>query len=120
MTNVPLIADVLAYYGLGTIVVRKGWFPIRCPFHDDETASASVNLDLDGFRCHACGTRGDAIGLVMSQEDLPDRSSAISFIEEELGISHDEIRKRRGRSGGVSSGKRDNGGSRPSVPSRGS
>ena len=30
----------------------------RCPFHDDRTASLSVNVDTDVYLCHACGEKG--------------------------------------------------------------
>ncbi len=42
--------------------LRSGWTPIKCPFHDDSQASASVCLT--GFNCHACGIKGDLISLV--------------------------------------------------------
>lgn len=110
---------MLAYYGLDRVKKRKGWQSIRCPFHDDEQASASINLDLNGFKCHGCGISGDALKIIKDQEDLPDRASAEQFAQEELGISHKDIRE------GSSSGRPVPGGTkhlpagRPKIPSRG-
>ena len=38
-----------------------GWALSRCPFHDDERASFSVNLVHGGFHCFACGARGGSV-----------------------------------------------------------
>jgi CHC2 zinc finger len=46
------------------------WQPVRCPFHDDRHASASLNLHSNRFNCHACGVHGDALDLVMEEESL--------------------------------------------------
>ena len=40
-------------------VPHRGTFSARCPFHDDRTASMSVNLDRGGiWACHACNIGG--------------------------------------------------------------
>ena len=41
----------------------------RCPFHDDSTASASVDFEHQLFNCFACGTSFDSIGFVMAYEN---------------------------------------------------
>lgn len=58
------LPEVLAYFGADydSDHTHSGWLSIKCPFHDDTHASASVSKTF--FRCHACGTYGDAIGLV--------------------------------------------------------
>lgn len=48
----------------------KGWVACRCPFHDDQHASASANLLTGGFRCHACEARGDLVGFHMRRTGL--------------------------------------------------
>ena len=30
----------------------------KCPFHDDKTASLSVNIEKNAYLCHACGEKG--------------------------------------------------------------
>ena len=65
----PSIAAVLSRYGL-EVPERTGWRPVQCPFHDDRSASASVNTDLGGFRCHGCGVSGDAYRLLMEREGI--------------------------------------------------
>ncbi len=47
---------------------RGGWQSVRCPnqgahSRGDRSPSASVNLDLGRFRCHACGLAGDGYDL---------------------------------------------------------
>ena len=32
----------------------------KCPFHDDRTASLSVNVEKGAYLCHACGEKGGA------------------------------------------------------------
>ncbi|MFA5448814.1 MAG: CHC2 zinc finger domain-containing protein [Clostridia bacterium] len=40
-----------------------------CPFHDDNTQSASVDFDNHLFNCFACGSAFDSIGFVMAYEN---------------------------------------------------
>ncbi len=85
----PAIADVLAEMGAdpGDIPTGFGWVRMRCPFHEDRTASAAVNHDPEtgGFVCHANDTcpRGDAIkllqlGLGLTFRDAVKRASDLS------------------------------------------
>lgn len=65
------ILDVLSYYGANVNhVSRFGWSPIKCIWHNDSHASASVNVDLGGFKCHTCGISGDGIKIIREQEHL--------------------------------------------------
>lgn len=58
------VPDPLTYYRahLHTLRIgRDGWARARCPFHEDNHASLSVNLNHGGWRCHAgCGS-GDLV-----------------------------------------------------------
>lgn len=47
-----------------------GYSKIRCPFHDDSEASASVNLDSNYFKCFGCDVSGDVIDLIMLEEGV--------------------------------------------------
>ena len=86
------IAAVLEHYGADLHRTREvGWQPVKCPFHEDRTASASVNLNLGGFRCHACGMSGDALKLIAEKEGLSRRDAA-SFAKTVLGASVRNIR----------------------------
>lgn len=40
-----------------------------CPFHDDTTASASIDFENNLFNCFACGNAFDSIGFVMAYEN---------------------------------------------------
>ena len=61
---------VLAHYGLGPIG-RGRQIKLRCPFHDDERPSCSVNLDKGLFHCHAggCGASGNVLDFVHRMEN---------------------------------------------------
>lgn len=61
--NYP-IEPILRELGCDDVPTGSGWVRIKCPFHDDHTASASVNHDLNAFRCHTCDVSGDAIKLL--------------------------------------------------------
>lgn len=87
------IAAVLEHYGADLHRVGEhGWRPLRCPFHDDRLASASVNLAKGAFRCHGCAAKGDAIALIKQQEGT-DYQGAIQFAEEVLGASCGDVRR---------------------------
>jgi DNA primase len=43
---------------------------VKCPFHDDNTASMQVNLEKNFYKCHACGKKGDQIQLVQDYGSL--------------------------------------------------
>lgn len=65
---------VLARYGMD-VPERTGWRKVKCPFHSDRIASASVNTDIGAFSCHACGVSGDVYGILMSQEGIDFRAA---------------------------------------------
>ncbi|AYD87085.1 DNA primase [Mycobacterium phage NicoleTera] len=46
------------------------WNKCLCPFHGDETPSAAVSYDLQGFNCLACGVRGDVISIIRHEEEV--------------------------------------------------
>ena len=43
---------------------------LRCPFHEDKTASLQVNLQKNLYKCHACDKKGDVIQFVQDYEKL--------------------------------------------------
>lgn len=76
------IRDVLSYYGAVLPVYRSiGWSAIRCPFHADNTPSASYNEQLDRFNCHTCDEGGDIFDVVQWQEAL-DLKEAIKWVSD--------------------------------------
>jgi DNA primase len=56
-----------------------------CPFHDERTASFSVNAVDKLFYCFGCGAKGDAIGFVEQTEAL-DFREATEFLAERYGV----------------------------------
>src|SRR5436309_9743938 len=60
---------VLAHYGLA-LLGHGEQAKARCPFHDDERPSCSVNLERRIFHCHAgsCGVSGNVLEFVHRME----------------------------------------------------
>ena len=42
----------------------------RCPFHEERSASFSVNSDLNLYHCFGCGKGGDVVTFVRETEGL--------------------------------------------------
>lgn len=63
------------------------WTPVKCPFHVDENASASLRIKHGDqyFFCHACDQGGDVIGIVTNFLQM-DIKEAIKYIIEEFGL----------------------------------
>ena len=43
---------------------------LRCPFHEDSTASLQVSFTQNKYKCHACDKKGDVIQFVQDYEKL--------------------------------------------------
>lgn len=93
-----MLEKLLEHYGCDTSRCNAHrWSPVKCFAHDDRTASASVHLEKGGYICHACGVKGDAIKLIMTQEGLG-YSDAIGFAERVLQARIPDLRRpARGR-----------------------
>lgn len=48
---------------------------LRCPFHEDNTASLQVNPAENKYKCHACDKKGDVIQFVQDYEKLTNREA---------------------------------------------
>jgi DNA primase len=98
------IATVLEHYGCKTIPERSGWQKIKCPFHDDGHASATVNIEAQAFNCFGCGIKGDTYSVIMQQEGVEFREAYI-LAEGITGESGNTLSKvntsRRSVSGGT-------------------
>ena len=68
------IEPILLELGADHVPTGFGWIRMRCPFHDDTSASAAVDHERNAFRCHGCDVRGDSLKLLQTQLGL-------SFIE---------------------------------------
>lgn len=61
--------QVLNYYGC-EVPSGNGWRSTKCCFHEDSHASAAVNLELQKFKCFACGIEGDVYDLIGKTEGI--------------------------------------------------
>jgi DNA primase len=62
----------------------SGRRPMRCPFHDDRVASATIDNNEGWFRCHACEIKGDIFSLVRRVENFSEYTQARDFIVRRL------------------------------------
>jgi DNA primase len=83
------IVKVLEFYGAEGVPEGVNR-PLRCPFHDDRTASASVDTEAGLFNCHGCGIGGDAIKLIQIQEGVS-FEDAKRRAEKITGESYDNV-----------------------------
>ena len=77
MSEKHSIVAIIENYGGDVGSERIGWYKIRCPFHDDTHASATVNLEYQAFNCFGCGTKGDTYKIIMEQEGVEYREAYI-------------------------------------------
>ena len=95
----PLSIEVtLIHYGAKSVPGGYGWKPIKCPFHNDRMASASVNTQLNGFRCHGCEVSGDPIKIIRQQEGMG-FVEAVEFARSVLGASVERVPRTVSKSG---------------------
>lgn len=99
------IEDYLRYKGVATPNRRSGWVKMKCPWHDDSTASAAVNYDANRFKCHACGVAGDVYDLIQLDKGGT-LSEAIEFASTISSTSDHPVRKpyRGGRGVSINAG----------------
>lgn len=69
MSDSP-IALVLKTYGADKVPTGKGWRSMKCPFHSDRHASATVSNEDNAFICFACEVKGDIFKIIMEQEGI--------------------------------------------------
>ena len=113
------IEDILVHYGGVMPYGRGGWVKMRCPFHGDSHASASVNVQENQFKCFACDVSGDPYDIIASQEGLK-FVEAIEFAERISPTGGAVVLSKRTSRSGLSSRKRTNLGRRGSVLDGGS
>lgn len=79
------IHELLRHYGAVAEPPPKGtgWISAPCPFHQDRRPSASINHDLQRFRCHSCDVAGDVIDVVEQVEHLTTKE-AMAWIRSNL------------------------------------
>lgn len=62
--SVPIIDVVNSYWH-----EVKHWRNIRCPFHEDRTASMHIYSNTNSFKCFGCQTWGTQIDFIMKSDN---------------------------------------------------
>ena len=99
MSEKPDITVILEHYG-SRVPTRHGWFSMRCPFHGDKHASASVNTDENAFCCFACQIKGDGYAIIMAKEGIGFRE-AVNIAQRIFDESGKVLPQRTTRSRGL-------------------
>lgn len=63
------LVEVFRAHGLEPKKKGKSWL-CRCPFHEDETASLSINSQRQLWQCFGCQAAGDAFDFLRLKENL--------------------------------------------------
>ena len=81
------IVDVVSSY---MSLTRKGQnYWARCPFHQEKTASFSVNPSKQIYHCFGCGVGGNVVNFVMAYEKLT-FPETLNMLAERAGINLEE------------------------------
>ena len=90
----PKLADVVKAlgfdnYSIEALVDHGGWRPVRCPFHDDRSPSASANVSVDAFKCFSCDIMGDSWSLICHFKTIPkdEFRRAVDWAEANVGFA---------------------------------
>lgn len=96
----PDISLILEHFGASHVPTRRGWFSMKCPFHDDSHASATANRDENVFCCFACQIKGDGFAIIMQREGVGFRE-AIDIAKRVLKSRGEVLRERNNGSRGL-------------------
>lgn len=85
-TPKPSIEAVFEHYYTEVQISDYGdWKKICCPLHVESRPSASINLELNRWKCHVCDVSEDSLDIVMREESLGFREAqefASAWIDE--------------------------------------
>lgn len=111
------IEDVLRHYGASIPFNKNGWVKMKCCFHDDTHASATVNFTDNAFKCFACDVQGDVYDIIMEREGLS-FVKAVKFAEGISSKSGANVRSGSSSGSRLSSKSRTNIGRRSAILDR--
>jgi len=87
------IADVLRHYGAEVVPESAAWRSMKCPFHEDRTASGRVNTELNAYKCLGCPFAGSPLSLIKRKEKLGSYDEATEFARTVLGKSVSRVQR---------------------------
>ncbi|MBK1642130.1 DNA primase [Chromatium okenii] len=84
--NLLARTDIVELIGSRLALRKAGQnYQALCPFHDEKTASFSVNADKQFYYCFGCSATGSAIGFLMQYNHLSFRE-AVEELAARLGV----------------------------------
>ena len=78
----------------------REWNKMLCPFHGERRPSSSISYDNDAFVCRSCDVTGDALTLIMREEDCGFQD-AIARAESLLDRSYTKIQAKSAKKSGT-------------------
>lgn len=87
----PPIAKIIEHYGGRLRKDYNSWQKIKCPFHQDNHASAGVSIKDNIFVCHGCGIKGNGFNIIKLHEGVK-YSEAIKIAENITGEIYKSLR----------------------------
>lgn len=91
MSWMPIADDIKARLTMADVFARYGFEPnrngfLRCPFHDEKTASLSIYGEGKRWRCFGCGRGGDVISFVMELYGIGFKQAVVR-LDEDFGLN---------------------------------
>lgn len=80
------LMEVFDHYNIEAGSSHGTSFRIRCPFHEDDRPSCSVNLESKVFNCFACGEQGNVFDLIAGLEGFDPNTQFRSVLEKAIDI----------------------------------
>jgi hypothetical protein len=78
-----LMRNVLDHLNIRYRREYRGWQKVRCPSdnhrHGDRNPSASVNVPIGQYHCHACDLKGDGFDLMLRVEGLKAKDALVAL-----------------------------------------
>jgi len=84
IVNKPDIVKVMEKEGIQLTNGARGGLKCRCPLHEDQSPSMTVNVDKQVFYCFGCGEGGDVITFIKKLHGLSFKQ-ALAYLEIEPG-----------------------------------
>jgi DNA primase len=80
-------ADLVELVAARTGPARRvgGQYMARCPFHDERSASFSIEPEEKLYHCFGCGVSGDVLRFVQELEGLP-FDAAVEYLADRYGV----------------------------------
>ena len=85
-----LLRDVIKSYGYEPRQDTDDSMTMKCPFHNERTASFKIYMGRNDFYCFGCGVGGSVIEFISLQENRP-KQSVIDQFKESVDVTSNKF-----------------------------